>query len=91
MTKRRYNEDLPEDPPRRGGPGPFAMAVALMFGAGMALTADSHADPRSAYAQVAKSITIAIAGVLSTAGRFGIVASASVSSWLGQSPMRSDA
>jgi polysaccharide deacetylase 2 family uncharacterized protein YibQ len=57
MTKRRYNEDLPEDPPRRGGPGPFAMAVALMFGAGMALTADSHADPRSAYAQVAKSIT----------------------------------
>ena len=57
MTKRRYLEDLPEDPPKRGGPGPFAMAVALMFGAAMALTADSHADPRSAYAQVTRSIT----------------------------------
>jgi polysaccharide deacetylase 2 family uncharacterized protein YibQ len=58
MTKRRYLEDPPQDPPKkRGGPGPFAMAVALMFGAAMALTADSHADPRSAYAQVAKSIT----------------------------------
>ena len=57
MTKRRYNEDLPEGPPKRGGPGPFGMAVALMFGAAVALNADSHADPRSAYAQVAKSIT----------------------------------
>ena len=57
MTKRRYNEDLPEHPPKRGGAGPFGMALALMFGAAMALTADSHADPRSAYAQVAKSIT----------------------------------
>ena len=57
MTKRRYLEDAPQDPPKRGGPGPFGMAVALMFGAAMALTADSHADPRSAYAQVAKSIT----------------------------------
>ncbi len=57
MTKRRYNEDLPEGPPKRGGPGPFGMALALMFGAAMALTADSHADPRSAYAQVTKSIT----------------------------------
>ena len=57
MTKRRYNEDLPEGPPKRGGPGPFTMALALMFGAAMALTADSHADPRSAYAQVTKSIT----------------------------------
>jgi uncharacterized protein len=57
MTKRRYNEDLPEDRPKRGRPGAFGMALALMFGAGMALTADSHADPRSAYAQVTESIT----------------------------------
>ncbi len=57
MTKRRYNEDLPEHPPKRGGPGPFGMALTLMFGAAIALTADSHADPHSAYAQVTKSIT----------------------------------
>jgi len=57
MTKRRYNEDLQQDPPRRGSPGPIALGVALMFGAAMALTADSHADPRSAYAQVTKSIS----------------------------------
>lgn len=57
MTKRRYNEDPPEDPPRRGEPGPLALGFALMFGAALALTADSHADPRSTYAQVTRSIS----------------------------------
>jgi polysaccharide deacetylase 2 family uncharacterized protein YibQ len=58
MTKRRYLEDPPEqDPPKRGSSGAFGMVVALMFGAAFALSADSHADPRSAYAQVAKTIT----------------------------------
>ena len=57
MTKRRYIEDTPEDPPKRGASGAFGMVVALMFGAAIALSADSHADPRSAYARVAKTIT----------------------------------
>ena len=41
----------------RSGPGPFGIAVALMFGAALALTADSHSDPRQAYAEVKESIS----------------------------------
>ena len=57
MTKRRYPEDPPELPEKRRGPGPLAFGFALMFGFALALTADSHVDPRSTYAQVASSIT----------------------------------
>jgi polysaccharide deacetylase 2 family uncharacterized protein YibQ len=58
MTKRRYLEDPPEPPQRkRSAPGPFAFAFALMFGVALALTADTHADPRSAYVQVTTSIS----------------------------------
>ncbi len=35
----------------------MAFAFALMLGAALALTADSHVDPRSTYAQVATSIS----------------------------------
>ena len=57
MTKRRYPEDPPESPPKRVAPGPVAVVFALMLGAGVALTADTHADPQIAYKQVAQSIT----------------------------------
>jgi uncharacterized protein len=39
----------------------LAFAFALMFGAALALTADSHVDPRSTYAQVTKSISKTLA------------------------------
>jgi polysaccharide deacetylase 2 family uncharacterized protein YibQ len=39
----------------------LAFAFALMFGAALALTADSNADPRSTYAQVTKSISRTLA------------------------------
>lgn len=68
MTKRRYNEDPPEGPPKSGEPGPLALGFALMFGAALALTADSHADPRSTYAQVTQQVTQSISKTLSTLG-----------------------
>ena len=56
--RRYYTDEVPEAPRKRsGGPGPFALAVALMFGAMVALTADTNVDARRVYVEVKESIS----------------------------------
>jgi polysaccharide deacetylase 2 family uncharacterized protein YibQ len=44
----------------------LAFSFALMFGVALALTADTHSDPRSAYVQVTQSVTKSISNSLRT-------------------------
>src|SRR5262245_21483992 len=55
--KRWYNDEVPEAAPKRSGPGPFAMGFALMVGAMIALTSDSHIDTQYAFVEVKQSIS----------------------------------
>src|SRR5262245_47037459 len=55
--KRWYSGDVPEAPPKRGGPGPIAMGFALMVGAMIALTSDSDVDTQRAFVEVKQSIS----------------------------------
>jgi len=66
MTKRRYSEEAPEAPPKRGGPGLVTFMFALMFGAALALTADSKADHRSTYARVTAQVTAQVTKSISS-------------------------
>jgi len=54
--RRYYTDEVSEASPKRGD-GPFAMAFALMFGAMIALTADSHVDAQRAFVEVKESIS----------------------------------
>ena len=57
MRRRYPDEMLLEAPPKRGGgPGPFALGFAMMFGTMVALTADTRVDPQYAFVQVKESI-----------------------------------
>jgi polysaccharide deacetylase 2 family uncharacterized protein YibQ len=67
MTKRRYPEDLPERPRRKSsGSGAASLVLALMFGAAVALTADSGADPRAGYKQAAQQMAAQVTKSISS-------------------------
>ena len=56
--RRRYPDEAPEAPPKHGGGlGLFATAFALMFGAMVALTSDSHVDAQRVFVEVKESIS----------------------------------
>src|SRR5690242_13488172 len=56
--KRWYRDDVPDAAPkRRGGGGLLTMSLAVLAGATIALTADSHGDSQRTFVEVKESVS----------------------------------
>ena len=87
--RRRYPDEVPEAPSKRGGGlGLFATAFALMLGAMVALTADSHVDAQRVFVEVKETISKTLSTFNMGQQRYGSLRTGEWPDTLAQSPSR---
>jgi polysaccharide deacetylase 2 family uncharacterized protein YibQ len=87
--RRRYPDEVPEAPSKRGGGlGLFATAFALMLGAMVALTADSHVDAQRVFVEVKETISKTLSTFNMGQQRYASLRTGEWPDTLAQSPSR---